>query len=228
MEKSESPNPNPSEITFLRAQFKSPLYEQSIVQRQAILRTPLGMKFTQEQLDAESDMVHFVGCISKKGLPLTMEEFSEFSDENEDLIIVCSSVLVLMPSSQNGEKSQKLKVRQVLVGEKYQKQGFGSLMNNKIVKFALQNKATYIYCHARDAALNFYKKCGWEVKGDSFEEVGLKHWYMYCKIDLESYIQFHVVDQNSPYYPKMVNLRIDVLLKQLSEADRIDNLQDNK
>jgi hypothetical protein len=50
-------------IRFFLAKFKSPLHLKSITQRQDILRTPLGLTFKQEELDAEYDQLHLVGCI---------------------------------------------------------------------------------------------------------------------------------------------------------------------
>jgi Acetyltransferase (GNAT) domain len=113
------------------------------------------------------------------------------------------------------------------VGLKFQGKGYGALMNKMIIKFSLMNRIDYIYCHARDTAREFYLKSGYEIKDDSFDELGMTHWYMYKNVDARNYIYFKFVDTSSILYQKQRELRINVLLKQLSESDRENNLQDN-
>ena len=56
-------------------------------------------------------------------------------------------------------------------------------MNEKVKEYSKEKAVHYIYCHSRDVARAFYEKCGFQVKGDFFEEVGIKHWYMYINLD---------------------------------------------
>jgi predicted GNAT family N-acyltransferase len=45
----------------------------------------------------------------------------------------------------------------------------------------LQNSGTYIYMHAQEHALEFYKKFGFEISGDRFWECEMPHFKMFKK-----------------------------------------------
>lgn len=42
-------------------------------------------------------------------------------------------------------------------------------------RFTRDRKSKQIYCHARDSAVNFYIKNGYEAVGDYFDEDGIPH-----------------------------------------------------
>ena len=127
---------------------KTKLYWQSIELRDKILRKPLGLEFTKEELDLEYNQIHFVGFI-----------------DNE---IVAN--LSLVPK-ENGS----IKMRQVCVKNSFQKKGLGKEIVQFSEKWAQENKYTHIFCHARKSALNFYLKLEYKIEGEKFIEVGLEH-----------------------------------------------------
>ncbi len=126
-------------------------YEKEIDLRYKVLRQPLGLTYTQEQLDAEKDEFHFaafdgerlVGCLLMKAI-----------DKDE------------------------IKMRQVAVDESYQGKGVGKALVLFSEKFAAKKGFTVITLHARKTAVPFYEKLGYEIVGDEFIEVTLPHFKM--------------------------------------------------
>ena len=137
-----------SNMTFLVVEHGSEHYESSVALRDRILRKPLGLQFTPEQLAAEASSCHVVGVL--------------------DGAIRACCILV-----DHGEGA--FQARQVAVDDGLQRQGFGE----QLMLFAEQQIRTLgghtAFCHARAAAAEFYRKLGYEVSGEEFEEVGITH-----------------------------------------------------
>lgn len=141
-----------SEDLLLRfADFDSYEYEEMVLLRHRILREPLGLHFTEEQLDAEHDSMH-LGAY--------------YGDE----LVAC---LIL-----KGQEDGRLKMRQVCVSETHQREGIGKKMCHFSEEYAKGEGYNVLYCHARAVAAPFYKKLGYETVGDAFDEVGLEHYKM--------------------------------------------------
>lgn len=147
------------EIIFKIAPFGSPLHSKTIELRYKVLREPLNLEFTKEQLDSESTQIHLAGVT-----------------QTPEAVIACC---VLVP------KNKSLKIRQVAVKETSRGQGLGSKLMLKAEEIAKEHNLEEVYCHARDYAKDFYLKLGYEIIGESFEEVGLKHWKMRKSVSYE-------------------------------------------
>lgn len=132
--------------------FDSALYHQSMKLRETVLRHPLGMQFTEEDLAIEKDQKHLVIYSSQKevmgGLSLV------------DL----------------GESSVKL--RQMWILPAYQGMGIGRTVVEEAHRLAKAHYAQEIYCHARENAIGFYEKMLYSREGSPFLEVGLTHYVM--------------------------------------------------
>jgi N-acetylglutamate synthase-like GNAT family acetyltransferase len=126
-------------------------YEQMIELRMNLLRRPLGLSFTREQLDAEKDDI-LIGAF-----------------ENDAIIGCC----VLSPYD-----SHRIQLRQMAVSENVQSKGVGREIVAFAEKTAKENSYTLLMMHARNTALGFYRKCGYEIKGNEFIEVTIPHHYM--------------------------------------------------
>ncbi|MBI3257949.1 MAG: GNAT family N-acetyltransferase [Ignavibacteriae bacterium] len=136
-------------ITFSIVQHNSELYKQTVELRFEILRRPLGLEFTDEQLAAEINDIHLAGY-------------------DEYCIICCC--LLLTPIDNN-----IVQMRQVSVAAHEQGKGTGRQLVEYSEVIALQNGFKEMILHARDTAVEFYLKLGYELVGKPFVEVGIPH-----------------------------------------------------
>jgi ribosomal protein S18 acetylase RimI-like enzyme len=128
-------------------------YERECVLRNELLRAPLGLSLYDEDLTAESAYRHF-------GI------FCSTSSE-------CLASLVAIP-----EGDGLFKVKQMAVREDQQKQGLGTRLLSEAEARLAKLGARQIYLHARESAIGFYSKSGYEVVGQRFEEVTIPHFKM--------------------------------------------------
>lgn len=131
--------------------YQSPENEQMLVLRTEVLRKPLGLTYTSEQLQAEAEHLMYV----------TMEA---------DKIIGC---YILQKISDT-----QLQMRQVAVAPSFQNKGIGAQMLLHAESEAVALGYDSIFCHARDVAKNFYLKNNWQIEGEAFYEVGILHYKM--------------------------------------------------
>jgi predicted GNAT family N-acyltransferase len=130
-------------------------YDATVELRRAVLRRPLGLDFTEEQLAAEKDDVHFAFL-------------------HADEALAC---LVFTPKGDG-----VLKMRQVAVREDLQGQGLGRQLVETSEAWARANGYKRIVLHARDTAVPFYLAQGYAIEGEPFEEVGIPHRAMFKTI----------------------------------------------
>jgi N-acetylglutamate synthase-like GNAT family acetyltransferase len=126
-------------------------YEETVALRDDVLRRPLGLTFTAEQLGAEATDFH-VACYRDGAL---------------------AGCLILTPLS-----ADELKMRQVAVEPSMQRRGIGQAMVAFCERFARANGYREITMHARETAVPFYEKLDYERVGEQFEEVTIPHWKM--------------------------------------------------
>ncbi|MEL1253199.1 GNAT family N-acetyltransferase [Flavobacterium sp. DGU38] len=77
-------------------------------------------------------------------------------------------------------------IRGMAILESHQKKGFGERLIKHCEEYCLANQFDLIWFNARESAVGFYKKMGYETTGSSFEipEVGT-HYLMYKKLKNE-------------------------------------------
>ncbi|MCC6754556.1 MAG: GNAT family N-acetyltransferase [Saprospiraceae bacterium] len=134
----------------------SPGYDELVSLRTAELRIPLGLEFTADQLEQESDQFHFglhlpdwhlVGCLSFRHL-----------------------------------EGQSLAMRQVAVSKDFQGRGIGRILVECAERWAKQHGFGRIELHARKTARPFYSKLEYHVAGDEYTELGIAHINMYKEL----------------------------------------------
>jgi len=131
--------------------FGTGAYNEMIDLRYEILRKPLNLTFTEEQLAAEKNFYHL-------GYYL------------DDVLVGC---LMLTP-----EENGKIKMKQVAVAANTQRIGIGAKLVNAAEAFAKEKGFQIMYCHARDLAVPFYEKLGYNKIGEMFIQVTIPHYYM--------------------------------------------------
>ena len=127
-------------------------YEKAIQLRREVLRKPLGLEYTPEQLAAESAERHFVGECGESGSP-------EY---------LCSACLA-------EEKPGLARIRQVAVREDCQGKGLGRDLMEFVESAAKAAGYPKVMLCSRHYAIPFYEKLGYECVSDWFEEVGMPH-----------------------------------------------------
>lgn len=131
--------------------WQSEMYDQEIALRSEVLRAPLGMIYTPEHLAAEQTELRF-GIV------------------DDQQLVACVLVLPL--------SSTLAKLRQMAVIPDRQGQGIGA----QLVRFVEQSLAERgfdtVKLHAREVAMGFYQKLGYQQVGDSFIEVSVPHFKM--------------------------------------------------
>lgn len=137
-------------LIFKEVAYDSQDYQLTIQLRDLLLRKPLGLEFSNEDLAREEDMFHLAFFKKEK----------------------CIACLVLVP------EGKKIKMRQVAVAEKYQSKGIGKKIIQKSEAFAKAKGFQKIYCNARKTAVHFYLKQGYKVVSDEFIEVNIPHFQM--------------------------------------------------
>ena len=119
------------------------------------LRKPLNLEWSKEDLLNENKQIHFA-------LKNQSEIVGSFCLKK----INCSTI----------------RLRQMAIEKKFQKQGYGSSILKFTEKFAIKNNYKKIIIIARLSALDFYKKNLFKTSGKIFTDVTVSSINMYKKI----------------------------------------------
>jgi N-acetylglutamate synthase-like GNAT family acetyltransferase len=144
-------------MNIIEVEFATPEYDETVKLRYKILREPLGLDFTEEQLAAE---------------------YSDFHLAAYDDAWILRGCLVLTPKD-----GKVLKMRQVAVDNIVQSKGIGSLLVKASEVYARAKGYDKMELNARDTAVVFYQKLGYNTEGGMFEEVSIPHFKMVKKIN---------------------------------------------
>lgn len=132
--------------------FGTPEYDELIRLRYRVLREPLGLEFSEEELTKEFEDTHL----------------ALYDDAYQ--LMAC---LVLSP-----EPGGQVRMRQVAVVPEKQKAGLGRKLVGYSEDWSRRAGFTEMVLHAREQAVTFYEKLGYKKVGKKFEEVGVPHWQM--------------------------------------------------
>ena len=126
-------------------------YQQMVKLRDDILRKPLGMSFSPDELEGE-----------KENMLMAAYE--------DDTMLGCCMLVE--------EGPQTVRLRQMAVLNDLQGKGIGKALMQFAENLARDRGYKKITMHARDNALGFYEKMGYRKKGDPFEEITIPHFVM--------------------------------------------------
>ena len=126
-------------------------YEQMVKLRDDILRKPLGLSFTKEELEREKNNLHIVA----------------YEDER---MLGCCMLLE--------EDPQTVRLRQMAVMNDLQGKGIGKALMQFAENLARDRGYKRITMHARKNATGFYEKMGYKRVGKEFDEITIPHYVM--------------------------------------------------
>lgn len=126
-------------------------YQQMVLLRYEMLRRPLGLNFTSDELDKEKDDI-LIGAY-----------------EEEELLGCCMLTRV---------SEDAVRLRQMAVHQKLQGKGIGASLMRFAENLARDRGFRSLIMHARKTAIGFYEKQGYQTKGDEFLEVTIPHYVM--------------------------------------------------
>ncbi len=126
-------------------------YDLMVELRHSILRKPLGLFFTQDELDKEKEDILIAAF-------------------DEDIMLGCCIL--------TNAGDQHMKLRQMAVQKSLQGKGIGASIINFAENITRDKGYKYLKMHARDTAVGFYEKFGYNIEGDEFIEVNISHFLM--------------------------------------------------
>ncbi len=139
-------------MTVIPVVFGTPEFDEMLALRYKVLREPLDMDYTPEQIETEYDS-HHLACYSSGWA-----------------LLGCLTLLAL--------DEKEVKMRQVAVAPEAQGRGVGRLLVEESELWARMKGFAKITMHARETAVPFYKKLHYHAVGDRFQEVGIPHFKM--------------------------------------------------
>lgn len=129
----------------------SPEYRQMIKLRDDILRKPLGLTFTDDELDSEKDNI-LIGAFE------------------EERMLGCCMLVEEQPGT--------VRLRQMAVLNDLQGKGIGRALMNFAENLARDRGYKILRMHARANAIGFYEKVGYKIRGEQFIEITIPHYVM--------------------------------------------------
>ena len=129
----------------------SPEYKAMVALRMEILRKPLGLSFSEEELQREKDDI-LLGAF-----------------EDEKLVACCMLTKI---------SEETCKLRQMAVSQKMQRNGIGAALMHFAENVARDAGYRSMIMNARKTAQGFYEKLGYKADGKEFIEVTIPHFEM--------------------------------------------------
>lgn len=129
-------------------QYSSKEYEQMVALRYQMLRKPLGLVFSEEELEKEKNNI-LLGCF------------------DEDVLEGCCMLVET--------NLAEVRLRQMAVLSGLQGKGIGRVLVLFAENVARDRRYKKILMHSRLNSIPFFEKLGYHVKGDPFVELTIEH-----------------------------------------------------
>ncbi len=126
-------------------------YKQVLLLREEVLRKPLGLHFSDEELQKEKANMHMAAY-------------------EDDRMLGCCMLVE--------EGHETVRLRQMAVVNDVQGKGIGRALMQFAENLARDRGYKKITMHARKNAVGFYEKLGYKMKGEEFEEITIPHYVM--------------------------------------------------
>ncbi len=135
--------------------YESKEYQQMVNLRYEIMRKPLGLSFSPEELSKEKNDI-LIGAF------------------DEDEMLGCCILTDMNKGC--------VRLRQMAVQKNMQGKGIGESIITFAENLARDKGYKTLTMHSRDSAIGFYEKYGFKVKGDQFMEINIPHHIMEKKL----------------------------------------------
>ena len=129
----------------------SPEYNQMVTLRNEVLRKPLGLSFSHEELEKEKEEI-LIGAF------------------DDDKMLGCCMLVQEEPGT--------VRLRQMAVSNNLQGKGIGRALMIFAENIARDRGFKKLTMHARKTAAGFYEHLGYSICSDEFEEVTIPHYVM--------------------------------------------------
>jgi predicted GNAT family N-acyltransferase len=139
-------------MNIIEVDFATPEYDDTVALRDKILRKPLNLEFSVEELAKEYTDIHLAAY---------------------DEAWILRGCLVLTPKPE-----KVMKMRQVAVDTAAQSTGIGRAIVEKCEVITRLKGYELMELSARQTAVPFYLKLAYHTEGAQFEEVGIAHFKM--------------------------------------------------
>lgn len=126
-------------------------YQQMVQLRSLILRKPLGLVFSKEELEKEKEDILIAAF-------------------DDDVMLGCCILSCL--------DTNTLRLRQMVVSDTLQGKGIGASIISFAENLARDRGFKKMSMHARNNVMGYYEKFGYKIKGEEFIEVNLPHHIM--------------------------------------------------
>lgn len=134
--------------TFKIIEYTSPEYFQTLRLREDVMRKPLGLQLSEDDVKNDHKRIHIGGYIG------------------DELICGCSLGII----------HQKMgHIFSVYVKQEYQNQGIGQQLMAFAEHYAEQSGVGRLYVEGRKTAKNFYIKCGFRPCGHEYIDMNILH-----------------------------------------------------
>lgn len=135
-------------MTLRKIEHLSDLYWLAVTLRREVLRYPLGLDFTEEQLNSEGEIWHYV---------------YECGGE------------VLGTAQAYRHENGTVQIKQVASRVDVQGRGVGTTLMKFVEQDLVDNGYSEVFLHAREVSIPFYKKLKYIEFDEPFMEVGIEH-----------------------------------------------------
>ncbi len=126
-------------------------YKQMVDLRTQILRKPLGLTFSDEDLEKEKDNLLIAAY-------------------EDDVMLGCCMLIQVEPDT--------VQLRQMAVKAGLQGKGIGRVLMQFAENIARDRGNKKMIMHARKSAAGFYEKLGYKIVGKEFTEINIPHYNM--------------------------------------------------
>lgn len=133
----------------------TPEYQLMVQLRTDLLRKPLGMTFSPQELELEKENI-LIGAFE------------------EEKILGCCMLI--------RENNEEIRLRQMAVLKNLQGKGIGRALMQFAENIARDNGHKKITMHARKSAVPFFEKLGYAISSDEFLEISIPHFEMEKKL----------------------------------------------